>query len=218
MLPVQEIIIPGILFTAAAYLLGSLPFSVWIGKGFFNTDVRDQGSGNAGATNTWRVLGWKAGLPVLLLDIGKGIAATYLPYIYLSITSDTDILLWERTICGAAAALGHIYPLFAGFRGGKAVATLFGVVIGLMPLPAAGSLVVFIIIFLLFRMVSPGSVLAGISLPLMVYLLTEHPVQLLVFSILIAILVLVTHRRNIGRLARGEESRLYLRRKKDMNR
>ncbi len=211
-MPVQEIIITAILFVAAAYLLGSMPFSVWIGKGFFNTDVRDHGSGNAGATNTWRVLGWKAGLPVLLLDIGKGLAATYLPFVYLSIFSDLDMLLWGRIICGAFAAMGHIYPVFAGFRGGKAVATLFGVIIGLMPLPAAASLVIFLIVFLIFRYVSLGSILAGISLPLMVYLLTNHPVQLMVFSTLITVLVFVTHRRNIGRLVGGEESRIYLRR------
>lgn len=210
MLPVQEGIITGILYTAAAYLLGSLPFSVWIGKGFFNTDVRDHGSGNAGATNTWRVLGWKAGLPVLILDIGKGLAATFLPVVFASSASDPDLLLWYRILCGAAAAVGHIYPVLAGFRGGKAVATLFGVVIGLMPIPAACSLVVFLIIFLVFRMVSPGSMLAGLSLPVLVYLLTDHPVQLMIFSILIALTVLITHRKNIGRLVRGEESRINL--------
>ena len=210
MLPAQEIIITGILFTAAAYMLGSLPFSVWIGRGFFNTDVRDHGSGNAGATNTWRILGWKAGLPVLLLDIGKGVGATLLPLIYPSLSSNPSLLLWIQILCGAAAALGHIYPVLAGFRGGKAVATLFGVVIGLMPLPAAGSLVIFIIIFLVFRMVSPGSLLAGLSLPVLVYFLTDHPLQLWAFSILIALTVLITHRKNIERLVRGEESRIYL--------
>jgi len=211
MLPVREVIITGVLFMAAAYLLGSLPFSVWIGNGFFNTDVRDHGSGNAGATNTWRVLGWKAGLPVLILDIGKGLAATFLPVVFVSYASDPDLLLWLRIFCGAAAAVGHIYPVLAGFRGGKAVATLFGVVIGLMPLPAACSLVVFLIIFLVFRMVSPGSMLAGLSLPVLVYSLTDHPVQLMILSILIALTVLITHRKNIGRLVRGEESRIALR-------
>jgi len=210
MLPVQEVIITGILLTAAAYLLGSLPFSVWIGKGFFNTDVREHGSGNAGATNTWRVLGWKAGLPVLFLDIGKGLAATFLPLVFAFNTSDPDLLLWLRILCGAAAAVGHIYPVLAGFRGGKAVATLFGVVIGLMPIPAACSLVVFLIIFLVFRMVSPGSILAGLSLPVLVYSLTDHPLQLMIFSVLIAITVMITHRKNIGRLLRGEESRIKL--------
>ncbi len=203
------------LLTAAAYFLGSLPFSVWIGKGFFGIDVRDHGSGNAGATNTWRILGWKAGLPVLLLDIGKGFSATLIPYLYPSLTTDPSFLLWFRVICGLAAALGHIFPVFAGFRGGKAVATLFGVVIGLMPVPAGISLAVFVLVFLFFRMVSLGSITAGLSLPLMVYLFTGHPVPLVIFSILIATLVLLTHHRNIGRLVRGEESRLYLGRKQN---
>ncbi len=210
MLPGQEVFITGILYTAAAYLLGSLPFSLIIGKAFYKTDVRDHGSGNAGATNTWRVLGWKAGLPVLILDISKGVAATYLPLIFMSATSDPDILLWGRIICGIAAALGHIYPVFAGFRGGKAVATLFGVIVGLMALPAAGSFLVFLIVFLSFRFVSLGSILAGLSLPIMVYFLSDHPVQLLIISLLISIMVLVTHRKNIVRLLKGEESKLVL--------
>ncbi len=213
MLPKEEMIIFGLLCAAAAYLIGSLPFSVWIGKVFFGTDVRDHGSGNAGATNTWRVLGWKAGLPVLILDIGKGLAATFLPYLYSSLTSDPDLQLWFRILCGLAAALGHIFPVLAQFRGGKAVATLFGVVIGLMPLPAILSLCVFILVFLAFRTVSLGSIAAGISLPVMVYFITAHPIQLMIVSILIASLVLVTHRKNILRLLRGEETRLYLRKK-----
>lgn len=210
MLPAKELIITGFLFTAAAYLLGSLPFSLWIGRGFFGVDVRDHGSGNAGATNTWRVLGWKAGLPVLLFDIGKGLAATFLPYLYSSISSDPDLLLLERLICGSFAAVGHIYPVFAGFRGGKAVATLFGVLVGIMPIPAIASLAVFVLVFLFSRYVSLGSILAGISLPVLAYFLSEYPVQLMVFGGLISILILITHRKNIGRLARGEESKLYL--------
>ena len=210
MLPEQEVIIAGIFSTAAAYLIGSLPFSLIIGKAFYGTDVRDHGSGNAGATNTWRVLGWKAGLPVLLLDISKGIAATFLPFLFASATGDQNILLWGRIICGIAAALGHIYPLFAGFRGGKAVATLFGVIIGLMALPALGSFMVFLLVFLVFRYVSLGSVLAGLSLPLMVYFFTDRPVQLVITSILVSVTVLVTHRKNIGRLIKGEETKLAL--------
>ena len=197
---------------AVAYLLGSLPFSVWTGKIFYNKDVREHGSGNAGATNTWRVLGWKAGLPVLLLDIGKGYGATFLPYLFPSLISDPGLLLWFRIGCGVAAALGHIYPVLAGFHGGKAVATLLGVIMGLMPLAAAGSLTVFIITFLVFRMVSLGSVLAAISLPIMSLLITvDGRVPLLLFSGLITILVILTHRRNIQRIIRGEESRVRFR-------
>ena len=198
---------------AVAYLLGSLPFSVWVGKVFYKKDVREFGSGNAGATNTWRVLGWKAGLPVLLLDIAKGFTATYIPYLFPILTVDSEWLLWLRILCGSAAALGHIYPLFAGFRGGKAVATLLGVVVGLMPLAALGSLVVFILVMGISRMVSLGSLLAAISLPLMGFImsaLVQPP--LLIFSGLITILVFITHWKNIQRIIRGEESRVRLRR------
>jgi len=197
---------------AVAYLLGSLPFSVWVGKVFYNKDVREFGSGNAGATNTWRVLGWKAGLPVLLLDIVKGFAATFLPYFYPSLTADPEWFLWLRILCGSAAAMGHIYPLLAGFRGGKAVATLLGVILGLMPLAAAGSLLLFIFSLGLFRMVSLGSILASIALPLMV-LIMPPPLQppLLIFSGLITILVIITHKKNIQRIIQGEESRIRFR-------
>ena len=197
---------------AVAYLLGSLPFSVWIGKIFFKKDVREHGSGNAGATNTWRVFGWKAGLPVLLLDTGKGFGATYLPYLLSSLTTDPGLMLWFRIGCGMAAAIGHIYPVFAGFHGGKAVATLLGVVVGLMPLAAAGSLTVFVITFLVFRMVSLGSILAAICLPIMSLLMAATgKLPLLLFSGLIAIMVILTHRMNIQRIIRGEESRVRFR-------
>ncbi len=193
-------------------MLGSLPFSVWLGKVFYGKDVRDYGSRNAGATNTWRVLGWKAGLPVLLLDIAKGFGATFLPYLYPSLIADQEWILWLRILCGTAAAIGHIYPLFAGFRGGKAVATLLGVVMGLMPMAAVGSLVVFILALGLFRMVSLGSILAAISLPLM-GLVLPHPLQLplLIFSGMITILVLITHKKNVQRIIKGEESKVRLR-------
>jgi glycerol-3-phosphate acyltransferase PlsY len=213
MLPVEEVIFPGAIFIAVAYGLGSLPFSVWIGKVFFRTDIREHGSGNAGATNTWRVLGWKAGLPVLLLDTGKGFAATCLPCLVTTQVSDPGPLLWMRILCGMAAALGHIYPVFAGFKGGKAVATLLGVVLGLMPLAATGSLAVFIIIFLVFRMVSLGSIMAAISLPFMsLFMPAPAQMPLLFFSSLITLLVILTHRRNIQRIIRGEESRVRFRR------
>jgi glycerol-3-phosphate acyltransferase PlsY len=197
---------------AVAYLLGSLPFSVWVGKVFYRKDVREFGSGNAGATNTWRVLGWKAGLPVLLLDIAKGFGATLLPYLCLSYFPNAEWLFWLRILCGTAAALGHIYPLLAGFRGGKAVATLLGVIVGLMPVVALGSLAVFILVLGIFRMVSLGSILAAISMPLMcLIMLSQEGTPLLVFSCLITMLVIITHRKNIQRIIRGDESKIRLR-------
>ena len=170
--------------------------------------MREHGSGNAGATNTWRVLGWKAGVTVLLLDISKGAAASFLPLIYSSITSDPELLLWERVLCGIAAATGHIFPVFAGFRGGKAVATLLGVVLAIMHLPALCALGVFVIMFLVTRIVSAGSILAGISLPVFVWFLSDRPISLVLFSVLISILVIITHRKNISRLLKGEENKI----------
>jgi glycerol-3-phosphate acyltransferase PlsY len=211
MWPARELIMTGVVCLAAAYLLGSLSFSVWIGRLFFGKDIREYGSGNAGATNTWRVLGWKAGLPVLILDIAKGFASTYLPLLHSFFATHPVAMPWLRIGCGIAAAIGHIYPVFAGFRGGKAVATLLGVVLGLMPLAAAGSLVVFILTLLLTRMVSLGSILAAISLPWMGLLAPgTEPLSLLVFSGLITVLIILTHLRNIQRIIRGEESRVRL--------
>ena len=197
---------------AVAYLLGSLPFSVWTGKWFFGTDVREHGSGNAGATNTWRVLGWKAGLPVLVLDIAKGYAATCLPLLYYPGAANEEAVLWLRIASGLAAAAGHIYPVFAGFRGGKAVATLLGVVLGLMPEAAAGSLGVFVLTLMFSRMVSLGSVLAAVSLPLLnLSVKGGVEIPLLFFSVLIAGVVILTHRRNLKRIIRGDESRIRFR-------
>ena len=204
-----------LILLAAAYTLGSLPFSLWIGRTFFNTDVREHGSGNAGATNTWRTLGWKAGLPVLLLDITKGYGATYLPYLFAGLASNPEMLIRMRIFCGLLAALGHIYPVFAGFRGGKAVATLLGVILGLMPIAAAGSLGVFIITMLIFRYVSLASVLAAILLPFFVSVFVQQvDLALVLLSGLTGGLVLLTHLKNLGRLFRGEEARVNLRRKK----
>ena len=212
--PVEELIIFGFILVAAAYLMGSLPFSIWIGRKFYATDVRDHGSGSTGATNTWRVLGWKAGLPVLILDIGKGLAATSIPYLYSPLGSDPDMLLWVRILCGLAAALGHIYPALAGFRGGKAVATFFGILIGLMPVPAAGILIVFIITVLLFRIISLGSMMAGLSLPFLTYFFTEASMPLMILSVVACLIVIATHRNNISRLLQGKEPRFSLHGKK----
>jgi glycerol-3-phosphate acyltransferase PlsY len=149
----------------------------------------------------------------LLLDMGKGFAATYLVCLFPFTAPDHDSVLWMRILCGMTAAMGHIYPVLAGFKGGKAVATLLGVVIGLMPLTAAGSLVVFVCVFLIFRMVSLGSMLAAISLPVISMLLPgKIQPPLLLFFGLIAILVVFTHRRNLQRIFRGEESKVRFRR------
>jgi len=154
-------LLPGIFLLVIAYLLGSFPTAVWIGKIFYNTDVRDHGSGNAGATNTFRVLGKTAGIPVLLLDAFKGWLAVMLPLWYLS-APDSPVLFENfRVLCGAAAVFGHIFPVFAGFRGGKGIATLLGVSIGMQPVAALFCIGLFLLVLLLTHYVSLGSILAS---------------------------------------------------------
>ena len=192
-----------------AYILGSIPTAVWVGTIFYKKDVREYGSGNAGATNTFRVLGAKAGIPVLLIDVLKGFLAVYLANFFTDLSVETvDMVNFQLTL-GIAALIGHIFPIFAGFRGGKGIATLLGFMIGIEPQGAGIAMAVFLIIFLITRIVSISSMLASIAFPLIVffYIKTEI-ISLQLFSIFIAILVIVTHKNNIARLIKGEESRI----------
>lgn len=206
---------PAILSFIIAYLLGSIPTAVWIGKAFHNIDVREHGSGNAGATNTIRVLGWKTGIPVLLFDLGKGWLATMLP-VFLKAAepgSITEINL--QIIAGLTAIIGHILPVFAGFRGGKGVAAAFGVLLALQPLLTLTSIGVFLVVFFIGGIVSIASLIAGMAFPILLFTTFETPsVVFKIFSIFIAVSLVITHRKNIGRLMRGEESRLIHYRKK----
>jgi len=192
-----------------AYLLGAIPSAVWIGKAFHNIDVRDHGSGNAGATNVIRVLGWKTGIPVLLIDLGKGWLAAMLPVFFSLAESGSSLIMNYQILAGLAAIIGHIFPLFAGFRGGKGVATVFGVLLALQPLLTLTCMGVFLIMFLITGIVSIASMIAGISFPILLFYVFNAPSQIFkIFSILVAIAILITHKKNIGRLLRGEESRL----------
>lgn len=181
-----------------AYLLGSIPAGVWIGKAFHNKDIRDYGSGNTGATNTFRILGPKAGSFALAIDVLKGTVATLIP-IYLG----TDI---HPIFIGIFAILGHIYSVYIHFKGGKAVATSAGVVLAIHPLFLLVFVGVFLAILLLTSMVSVASMLA-VSLAAVGTLFLGDPL----FSIVVWILALVIvylHRDNIGRLRKGTESRV----------
>jgi len=149
-----------LIFTA--YLLGSIPTSVWIGKSFYGIDVREFGSGNAGATNTFRVLGKKAGIPVLIIDILKGTAAVALAYLS-GFEQQSDEFINLQLGLGIAALIGHIFPVFAGFRGGKGVATILGIVVCIVPVSCSLVLVVFLIVLFSTRMVSLASMLGGFS-------------------------------------------------------
>ena len=147
----------GTIAMAIAYLVGSIPTSVWWGRAFFGIDVREHGSRNAGATNTFRVLGPKAGVPVLLIDILKGFLPVRLLPNFTELEPDTAPWMWFRVALVSAAVIGHLYPVFAGFKGGKGVATSLGGVLAVHPGAAAICVAVFAVVFLLSRYVSLGS-------------------------------------------------------------
>ncbi len=195
----------------AAYLIGSVPASVWWGRAFHGVDVRDHGSRNAGATNTFRVLGWRAGVPVLLIDIAKGFLPVRLLPNFTDLEPDTAPWMWLRVALVIAVVLGHLYPVFAGFRGGKGVATSLGGILAVHPGAAAICIGVFTIVFLLSRMVSLGSLCAALAFPLAVALVYhEESVIKVGFAVALCMLIFYTHRQNIGRLLRGEENRMDL--------
>jgi glycerol-3-phosphate acyltransferase PlsY len=192
-----------------AYLLGSVPTAVWIGRLFHKIDIREHGSGNAGTANTIRVLGWKTGIPVLLIDVLKGFLAAMLPYFFGLAEPRTATITNLQIFSGMLAVAGHIFPVFANFRGGKGVATVFGVLLALNPLLTIMCFGVFLCIFLLSGYVSLSSMSAGIAFPIFLFLFFDTPSLLFkVFSILIAIALLITHEKNILRLIKGEEPKL----------
>jgi len=203
-----------VLILFAAYLLGSMPSSVWIGRLFYNIDVREYGSGNAGATNTFRVLGKKAGIPVLILDILKGFLAVRMATI-LPIKQSPEGFMNFQIVLGIAALIGHIFPIYVGFRGGKGIATLLGFLIAIAPNAAIMSIAVFGAVFFMFRYVSLASIIAAIAFPFIVIFIlkTTFPI-LIIFSLLIAFMVVLTHQKNIQRLIRKEESKIKFRKKK----
>jgi glycerol-3-phosphate acyltransferase PlsY len=194
-----------------AYLIGSIPTALLISRRYFGIDIRDYGSGNMGATNTFRVLGSKYGTIVMVCDIIKGIAAVALynliPYYTHSIheLERTNLMI----ALGLSAVAGHVFPIWANFKGGKGVATLFGMIIAIQPVVAICCVGVFIIVLYLTRFVSLSSILAALMLPVSVlWIWNEHEMLYRGFALLVAVLVIVTHQKNIGRLLRGVESRI----------
>jgi len=201
-----------------AYLCGSIPTAVWIGQAFFDVDVREYGSGNAGATNTFRVLGKKAGIPVMLIDILKGWTATNLAYfIGVSTTGayNSPAYINYALALGIAAVMGHLFPIFAGFRGGKGIATLFGMILAIN-LPAALLCVgVFIVVLLITKYVSLGSIIAGFTYPICVtFVFPMYIRSVIIYGMCMCLLILVTHQKNIERLLKGTESKVNLFKKK----
>jgi glycerol-3-phosphate acyltransferase PlsY len=202
-----------------AYLFGSIPTAVWIGQAFYGIDVREYGSGNAGATNTFRVLGKKAGIAVMILDILKGYTATNLAYLIgLSVTGPQDSVQFVnyQLALGITAVMGHLFPVFAGFRGGKGIATLFGMIVAVHPGSALVCVLTFIIVLLISKYVSLSSILSGFSFPLSIIFIFQSPIRSVVlYGMCICILILVTHQKNIERLLKGKESRVNLFKRKE---
>lgn len=197
----------------AAYLLGSIPSSVWYGIGYFGIDVRKHGSGNAGATNTFRILGKRAGTIVMLIDVMKGWTATILASMlfYMGAIAETDILMY-KIIFGVIAIVGHIFPVFVGFKGGKGIATLLGMVLAIHPELAAMSITIFLLTLIASQYVSLSSILATLAFPVLslVGLFGQPETLLVIFGFVMFVLVVITHQKNIVRLLNGNESRVNI--------
>ncbi len=203
-----------ITYLILSYLIGSIPFSIIAGKLLKGIDVREFGSGNAGATNTFRVLGKKAGIPVLLLDVFKGYIAVNLVW-YTSYVPFSEIYINLQLTFGIAAVLGHVFPIYVGFRGGKGVATLLGFMLALFPQAAIISIVIFILTLLFSKYVSLSSIFAGLFFPFGVYYLSHTVVPtMMIFAVFVPILLIATHQRNIERIIRGDENKVSLKKKK----
>jgi len=208
-----------LLLIVLAYLIGSIPSSVWVSSHFFDIDIREYGSGNAGATNTYRVLGPKWGTIVMIADMLKGIAAVKLSLLLPDyFHNDTGLQTFQIGL-GLAAVVGHIFPIWADFRGGKGVATLFGIVLGISPWTALSCVGVFLLVLYLTRFVSLSSILASIAFPvfiLVIFNVENHIYR--VFAIAVALMVLLTHQKNIGRLLKGVESKVPILKHRDRRR
>lgn len=199
-----------------SYLLGSIPTAVWVGKIFHGIDVREHGSGNAGATNVIRVIGWKTGIPVMIVDVGKGWLAASLPILFHLPATESGQVTSMQVFAGLAAIIGHVYPIFAGFQGGKGVGTTFGVLLALNPLLTLSCVGVFLPILLITGYVSVASMTAGLAFPIFLFtIFNTDSLTFKVFSVFIAIALIITHRKNIQRLLKGEESKFIKLKKKE---
>ncbi|MBM3159934.1 MAG: glycerol-3-phosphate 1-O-acyltransferase PlsY [Bacteroidetes bacterium] len=199
-----------------AYFIGSIPTAVWLGRYFHGIDVRDHGSHNAGATNTFRILGKRLGWAVLFIDVSKGAFCAILPLFFIEYyTGFKDEELILQLFGGFSAVLGHVFPIYAGFRGGKGVATSLGIVLGINLVGAFVCILIFLIVFMTFRFVSLGAITAAVALPFVSFFwLKEDQQIMIIFTIMLAFVVIVAHRKNIGRLLKGEENKMNLLKKR----
>lgn len=202
-----------------AYLIGSIPSAIWVSKWFFGVDVRDYGSNNAGATNTFRVIGKLAGFSVLFMDILKGWASVKLITTYFfTATLTQEVLINMQLAVGISAVLGHVFPLYEQFQGGKGVATLMGIILAINFQAAIGCVIIFLVIFLITNFVSLGAITAAFFFPIFtIFVLKSNSPSLIYFSISISILVIITHKKNIERLLNGTENKMTIKLKKAKN-
>src|ERR1700744_5416893 len=206
-----------VLLIFLAYLIGSIPTAIWVSRSFFGIDIRDYGSGNAGATNTYRVLGSRWGTFVMIVDMLKGVVATSLYILLPYYLETTDAAVWNRTNfmiwLGLAAVAGHIFPIWAGFRGGKGVATLFGMILAIQYYVAFSLVGVFLIMLFLTNYVSLSSIAASVAFPVLIlFIFKDHAPETSykIFAIATACMVVLTHHKNISRLLAGNESKVKL--------
>jgi glycerol-3-phosphate acyltransferase PlsY len=201
-----------------AYLLGSIPSAVWVSKWVYGIDIREHGSGNAGATNTFRILGSKAGAGVMFADMMKGFRAVKLS-LFSAYPWTSEPFVNLQIFLGLAAVIGHIFPIWAEFRGGKGIATLFGMILSIHPIVAISLVLVFVMMLMLTRYVSLSSIAASIAFPVLILFIFNAQAQELsyrLFAIATAFLVVLTHHKNISRLISGNESKVPIfRRKKE---
>lgn len=193
-----------------SYLLGSIPTAVWVGRVFFDLDIREHGSGNAGTTNTFRVLGKKAGIVVFAVDVVKGVIPVLLPQWFSFLLPVWGDAMLIPVICGVLSIVGHVFPVFAGFRGGKGVATSLGVALGLAPLLALICFGNFLLVLVLSKYVSLSSISSGLLFAALAWLMPGSALSFVIFATAAALMLLVTHTKNIRRLAAGNERKTYL--------
>lgn len=201
-----------------AYVLGSVPTSVWFGRAVHGLDVREYGSGNPGATNTFRVLGTKAGIIVMLGDVIKGLLATSIATLLMraQIINEPNLITY-KLIFGVVAVMGHIFSVFLNFKGGKGVATLLGMMIAIHYEVALLCILVFIITLLVSKYVSLASIIGALAFPSMLVFVPRFKTSetlLIIFGFFLFIVILWTHNKNIKRLIQGDENKTYLIRSK----
>ncbi len=205
-----------IILAVLAYLMGSVSTAIIVSKVGYGVDIRDFGSGNAGATNTFRTFGKKAGIIVMVCDILKGSLATMLAFMHNKLVPGSEQFVNFQVLLGIAAVLGHVFPIWANFKGGKGIATLFGMIMFIQPIIALLLVVVFVGMLLLTNYVSLSSISASLAFPILILVIFKEPeVMWRIFAVAAAFAVILTHHKNIGRLVNGNESKTSLFKKKD---